>query len=154
MQQCIECEVSLLHTLNLFLMYCLGQAVASYIAKHSVLAASFNMPVYLQLGKVNGKDKGALGHTMKACGGSGGIAPLILNLSTKCTSGQFHTLAAFLQEKSPWCPVNRRLGGPQIQSGHFENKETICVLRIKPRFLSYPIHTLVTTSTVLPVHQH
>jgi len=55
------------------------------------------MPVYLHRGTVNSKDKSAPGHTMKTHGGSGVIAPLILNLSTKCTSGQLHALAAFLQ---------------------------------------------------------
>lgn len=59
------------------------------------------MPVCLQQGTVNSKDKSAPGHTTKTHGGSGVIAPLILNLSTKCTSGQLHTLAAFLQGRKP-----------------------------------------------------
>jgi hypothetical protein len=32
-------------------------------------------------------------------------------------SGQFHAPAALLQEKSPWYPLDRRLGGPQSHSG-------------------------------------
>jgi len=75
-----------------------------YIAKHSVLAASLKMPVYLQRGTVNTKDKSAPGHTMKTHGGSGVIAPLILNLSMKCTSDQLHTLGAFLQGRKPMVP--------------------------------------------------
>jgi len=75
-----------------------------YIAKHSVLAASLKMPVYLQGGTVNSKVKSAPGHTMKARGGSGVIAPLLLNLNTKCTSGQLDALAAFLQGRKPMVP--------------------------------------------------
>jgi hypothetical protein len=32
-------------------------------------------------------------------------------------SGQLHAPAALPQEKSPWDPLGRRLGGPQSQSG-------------------------------------
>jgi hypothetical protein len=32
-------------------------------------------------------------------------------------SGQLHTSAVYLQGKSPWYPLNRRLGGPQSRSG-------------------------------------
>jgi hypothetical protein len=31
-------------------------------------------------------------------------------------SGQLHTLAALPQGKSPWYPLDRRLGGPQSRS--------------------------------------
>jgi hypothetical protein len=33
-------------------------------------------------------------------------------------SGQLHTPAALTQEKSPWYPLDRRLGGSQSRSGH------------------------------------
>jgi hypothetical protein len=33
-------------------------------------------------------------------------------------SGQLHTPAALPQGKSPWYPLDRRLDGPQSQSGH------------------------------------
>jgi hypothetical protein len=32
-------------------------------------------------------------------------------------SGQFHAPAALPPEKSPWYPLDRRLGGPQSRSG-------------------------------------
>jgi hypothetical protein len=32
-------------------------------------------------------------------------------------SGQLHAPAALLQVKSPWYPLDRRLGGPQSRSG-------------------------------------
>jgi len=32
-------------------------------------------------------------------------------------SGQLHTPAALPPRKSPWYPLDRRLGGPQIRSG-------------------------------------
>jgi hypothetical protein len=33
-------------------------------------------------------------------------------------SGQLHAPAALPQEKSPWYPLGRRLGGPQSRSEH------------------------------------
>jgi len=33
-------------------------------------------------------------------------------------SGQLHAPAALLLGNSPWYPLDRRLGGPQSQSGH------------------------------------
>jgi hypothetical protein len=59
------------------------------------------VPVYLQRGTVNSKDKSAPRYTMKIRGESGVIEPLILDLSTKCASGQLHALAAFLQGRKP-----------------------------------------------------
>jgi hypothetical protein len=32
-------------------------------------------------------------------------------------SGQIHAPAALTQGKSPWCPLDRRMGGPQSRSG-------------------------------------
>jgi hypothetical protein len=32
-------------------------------------------------------------------------------------SGQLHAPAAYSQGKSPWYPLDRRLGGPQSRSG-------------------------------------
>jgi hypothetical protein len=46
---------------------------------------------------------------MKAYWKSGGIAPLIDYMEV---SGQLHS-----QGKSPWHPLDRRLGGPQSRSG-------------------------------------
>jgi len=33
-------------------------------------------------------------------------------------SGQLHVPAVFPQAKSPWYPLDRKLGGPQSRSGH------------------------------------
>jgi hypothetical protein len=53
-------------------------------------------------------------YAMKTYWGSGGIAPLILDLEV---SDQLHAPAALPQGKSPWYPLDRRLGGPQSRSG-------------------------------------
>jgi hypothetical protein len=55
---------------------------------------------------------------MKAYWGSGSMAPFILSLR-HCmeVSGQLHASAALPQGKSPWYPLNRRVGGPQSRSG-------------------------------------
>jgi hypothetical protein len=59
-------------------------------------------------------------------------------------SGQLHALATFPQGKSPWYPLNRRLGGPQSQSGHGvkekkkpvpDNTESIHHFRSLPKLL-------------------
>jgi hypothetical protein len=38
-------------------------------------------------------------------------------------SGQLHALAALPVRKNLWYPLNRRLGGPHSQSGHFEEEK-------------------------------
>jgi hypothetical protein len=40
-------------------------------------------------------------------------------------SGQLHTQAALLPEKSPRCPLNAGLDGPQNQSGGYEEEKKI-----------------------------
>jgi len=47
---------------------------------------------------------------MKTYGGSGDIAPRILNLSAKRKWG--------VSRKIPRHPLDRKLGGPQMRSGH------------------------------------
>jgi hypothetical protein len=49
-------------------------------------------------------------------------------------SGQLHAPAALSQRKSPWYPSDRRLGGPQNQSGHCgeeKNSQLLPELEIK-----------------------
>jgi hypothetical protein len=63
-----------------------------------------------------------LNHAMKAYWGSGGMASRILNLG----SGwrwvvSFTHRSLYPQGKSPWYPLDRRLGGPQSQSGWYLN---------------------------------
>jgi hypothetical protein len=52
---------------------------------------------------------------MKAYWGNVGIAPRIVNLGIRL-SGQLHAPAALPQEKSPWYPLDRRMGGPHSRS--------------------------------------
>jgi hypothetical protein len=54
-------------------------------------------------------------HATKACWGSGGTAPRILNLVIRWRwVVNFTSRPLCPQGKSPWYPVDRRLGGPQI----------------------------------------
>jgi hypothetical protein len=55
---------------------------------------------------------------MKAYWGSGGIAPRILDLGTRCMwVVSFTPRSLYPQGKSPWYPLDRRLSGPQSRSG-------------------------------------
>jgi hypothetical protein len=50
-------------------------------------------------------------HAMKTCWGSGGIVPGILDLGTRWRSVvSFTPRPLYSQEKSPWYPLDRRLG--------------------------------------------
>jgi hypothetical protein len=58
-------------------------------------------------------------HAMKEYWGSGCIGPGILHLGTRWRwVVSFTPLPLYPQGKSPWCPLDRRLGGPQSRSGH------------------------------------
>jgi len=57
-------------------------------------------------------------HSMKAYWGSGGIAPRILWGTRWRWVVSFTSQPLYLQRKSPWYPLDRRLGGPQSRSGH------------------------------------
>jgi hypothetical protein len=55
---------------------------------------------------------------MKTYRGSGGIAPRILDLSTRWRwVVSFTPLPLYPQGKSPWYPLDRRLSGPESRSG-------------------------------------
>jgi hypothetical protein len=57
-------------------------------------------------------------HAMKVFRGSGGIAPLILDLGSRWRwRVSFTPRPLYPQGKSPWYPLDRRLGGPQNRSG-------------------------------------
>jgi hypothetical protein len=57
-------------------------------------------------------------HSMKAYSASGGIAPRILNLGTRWRwVVSFTPQPLYPQGKSPWYPLDKRLGGPQSRSG-------------------------------------
>jgi len=52
-------------------------------------------------------------HAMKAYWGNGGLAPSILDLSTRWRwMTSFKSRPLYPQGKSPWCPLDRRLGEP------------------------------------------
>jgi hypothetical protein len=56
---------------------------------------------------------------MKAYWGSGGIAPRIFDLGTRWRwVVSFTPWPLYPQGKSPWYPLDRRLGGPQRRSWH------------------------------------
>jgi hypothetical protein len=57
-------------------------------------------------------------HAMKAYWGSGDVAPLNLWLGTRWRRVvSFTPRPLYSQGKSPWYPLDRRLGGPQSRSG-------------------------------------
>jgi hypothetical protein len=57
-------------------------------------------------------------HAMKTYEGSGGIAPRVLEIGTRLRSVvSFTDRPLHTQGKSPWYPLDRRLGGPQSRSG-------------------------------------
>jgi hypothetical protein len=58
-------------------------------------------------------------HTMKAYMGRRGTTPLILNLGTRCRQVVNFMPWPCTPRKEPWYLLNRRLGKPQSQSGHF-----------------------------------
>jgi hypothetical protein len=63
-------------------------------------------------------------HTMKTYWRSGGIAPLILDLGIRwrCVVS-FTPRSLYPQGKSPWYPLDRRLGGPQSRSGDCDEEK-------------------------------
>jgi hypothetical protein len=63
-------------------------------------------------------------YTMKAYWGSECTAPCILDLGTRWRwVVSFTSRTPYPQGKSPWYPLDRRLGGPQIRSGHSGGEE-------------------------------
>jgi hypothetical protein len=59
----------------------------------------------------------------------------------------------YLWRKSPYCPLNRRQGGPQSRSGCGEEKNLLSLPEIKTRFLDCPARSvviIVTAFSLLP----
>jgi hypothetical protein len=73
-------------------------------------------------------------HAMKVYWESGAIAPCILELSTRWSwVVSFMSWPLYPQGKSPWYPLDRRLGGLQSWSGHSgEEKNSQPLPRLKP----------------------
>jgi hypothetical protein len=80
-------------------------------------------------------------HTVKMYWVNGGIAPRILNLSNRWKwTLRFKTRALYSPGKSPWYPLDRRLGGPQSRFERLWRES-------KP---GRPARSLVTIVTELP----
>jgi hypothetical protein len=63
-------------------------------------------------------------------------------------SGQLHAPAALSSGKQPQYPLCRRLGGPQSQSGRYEEEKCFLPLKgIEPRFIDSPTCSLVAIPT-------
>jgi hypothetical protein len=78
-------------------------------------------------------------HAMKACWGSGSVAPRILDLGTsRRWVVSFTPRPLYPQGKSPWYSLDRRLGGPQSRSGWVflkSSKQSGCKLRCHLAYL-------------------
>jgi len=84
--------------------------------------------------------------------GRGGTEPLILKLGIYAGSGYTLLLTRFTPRKKPPVPYEqRRLSGPQSQSGGFGETRTLLPVRgIESRSFGHPGSSLVTTQTMLP----
>jgi hypothetical protein len=75
---------------------------------------------------------------MKACWGSGDIAPRILDLGIRWVVS-FTPRPLYPQGKRPWCPLDSRLGGPQSRSGRGDEERDSHPCRdSNPRSYSFP----------------
>jgi hypothetical protein len=93
---------------------------------------------------------------MKAYWGSGGIDPCIPDLSTRQRwVVTFMPRPLYPQGKSPWYPLDRRLAGPQSQSGQGgEEKYFQPLLGLKPPHHPAPSPTLYHWAILAPVDIH
>jgi hypothetical protein len=79
-------------------------------------------------------------HTVETCWGSVDLAPCILDLRTRWRwVVSFIPQLLYPQGKSPWYPLDRRLGGLQSSSGHGNEKNSQHLLGLKPP--DYPAHS-------------
>jgi hypothetical protein len=60
-------------------------------------------------------------------------------------SGQIHAPAALYREKSPRCPLDRRLGGPQIRPGGCGEEKNFLPLSGTKPWPSSPLPVAMTT---------
>jgi hypothetical protein len=83
---------------------------------------------------------------MSAYWGSGGIAPCIFDLGTRCRwVVSFMPQLLYPQGKSPWYPLDRKLGEPQSQSGRSgEEKNSQSLPGLKPPIIQ-PVAQCYTT---------
>jgi len=73
-------------------------------------------------------------HNIQLHEGNSGISPRILHtISRWKVSGQLHILVTVPGEKNYWQLLNRGLGGPHTQHGHFEEDTNLLPLpAVKP----------------------
>jgi hypothetical protein len=85
-------------------------------------------------------------HTMKVHWGSGGVTPLILDFGTRRRwVVRFTPPVALHPRKSPWYPLDRRLGGPQSQSGRGgEEKNSQPLPGLKPPIIQSVAQRCIT----------
>jgi len=89
---------------------------------------------------INTEAKSHRVHAMNAYTGSRGTVPL--NLTLALDGGEWFTSLSgcFIPGKEPWFPLNRRLGGPQSWSGHFEEDKDLLKIGVYALQL-FKIHT-------------
>jgi hypothetical protein len=88
---------------------------------------------------------------MKTYCGSGSTAPRILDLGTRWRwVVSFTHRSLYLQGKSPWYPLDRRLGGPQSRSGRGgEEKNSQCSPGLEPPLIQSVAQRHTTKSSQL-----
>jgi hypothetical protein len=87
-------------------------------------------------------------------GGGGDMASLVLGLSMK-VNGQLLRPGCFISEKSPWYPLDRRLGGPQSRSGRCgEEKNLLPLPGIEPQFLNRPVYSPVAIDVSIDMYHN
>jgi len=87
-------------------------------------------------------------HATKAYG-KRRLCPFILNLGTLELSGQLHAPDSSLLGKDPHYPLNKSLGGPQSQSGLFQEKINASLVPGFLRYLADLDRSLVTVHIAL-----
>jgi len=83
------------------------------------------------MGKCKGKVVPVLNetHCHDDVRGSGGIAPRVRTLGTRCRwVVSFTSLPLYPRRKFPWYPLDRRPGGPQNRSGRGVKEKKSCSL--------------------------
>ena len=74
-------------------------------------------------------------HSMKTYTGSGGTAPLNLNLGTKWRCVVNFKFRRVMPGKEPRYRLKRGLGGPQSRSGRFEEENLSPLPEFEPRIV-------------------
>jgi hypothetical protein len=79
--------------------------------------------------------------------GTGGIASPLLNLGAGWRWSASHICNFNPGDRAPWYPLHRRLGGPESQSGLYEENKNLLLL--SELNLGCPAHSLVAIPTKL-----